>query len=165
MNKLFNYLKTLGIEEKPGRGHYQHSPAEFTRQLCGDPSYFNNAPNFTYYRALITWNYREATPENVREFEQQEKKLKTYCKKYGYILEVSYFYGDRVATIESSADAETAANYFYFRDASVKEFEQMQHEYYTTGRHDEVNAATLEIMNKYGELYKEFLRNTEAKTA
>ena len=165
MIKIFKYLQTIGIEEKPARGNYNHSPAEFVRQLCGDDSYFYNAPNFTYYRAVITWNYREATPESVQDFTRQEKQLKTYCKKYGYILDARYFYGDRIATITKETDAAAADNYFYFRDASAKEWEQMQHEYIQAGRQNEINAATLEIMNKYGELYNEFLRNTEEKTA
>ena len=165
MKKLFNYLSKSGIEEKPTRGHYTDAPAEFFRELCGDPNFFNNAPNFTYYRARIVWNYSGATAESIKDFTEQEKKLKTYCKKYGYIFEVNYFYGDRVATIIKESDKEKARNFYYFRDAARAEFEQVAHELHEAGKANETNSAARLIMDKYGALYNEFLSNTETKTA
>lgn len=64
-------------------------------------------------------------------------------------------YGEYHQTLIILPEAAAAAleNYNFFADAARTECELLQHEYYKNGRHDEVNDAMRDIMNKYGAMY------------
>ena len=167
MQKLFNYLLKIGIEETTKKArYYDEAPAVFYSVTYGDNTYFNNAPNFTYTGAVICFDYNaEAGPDYFRKFNQLEKQLNTYAKKYGYIMRAESLYNCRYIYICKASDKEKAENYYIFRDGARQECDIIAHELYTAGKPEEVNNAMRAIMDKYGAEYNEFLRATEEKTA
>lgn len=163
MERLFNYLNKIGVEEKPKNGHHEPAPAEYYRETYGDATFFDNAPNHTHPGAVVALDYNtEAPAEYFQNLNHIEKKITAYCKKYGYTCRRNTCHYSRTVYfyIEKLEDREAADSFYYFRDAARKEAEQAAHILYTQGRPDEVNATIKRIIDKYGESYTEFLQAT-----
>lgn len=144
MKKLLSWLN---------KHDYTHKPAFYTG------NYFYNAPEIKTEAAEIT-----ITSKNIREVTAKADTLRKYAGRYKYQIMIDGrihcdIYGEYHQTIILLPDAAAAAleNYYFFADAAAAECELLQHEYYMTGRHAEVNAAMLEIMNKYGAMYNRSL--------
>ena len=118
-------------------------------------SYFYNVPEISAEAATIEIN----TPD-INELRRMQKQLETYLNRYNYRIFIDarlqqhyngtyhkYYY------VTSQKNAAILEHYRIFADAARAECELLQHEYYTTGRHSEVNAAMREIMDKYGAMY------------
>lgn len=166
MEKLYNYLLKIGIDERPKRGNLDEPPAIFYRELFGNSNYFYNAPNHTHAGAVVTLNYNaEAAAEYSKNLIQIEKSLQTYCKKYNYYCrrdtchhsKTVYFY------IEKQTDRDAATTYYYYMDSCREECEQAAHELYIAGRPEKVEATLREIMQKWGAAYNERLNADETK--
>ena len=162
MEKLYNYLQKIGIQERPKHGSHNEPPAVFYRETYGDAGYFQNAPNHTHPGAVVALDYNtEAPAEYFRDLIEKETRIAAYCKKYGYFCrrdichysKTVYFY------IERQSDREAANDYFYFRDASIMECNQAAHSLYIQDRAGEVEKTLRAIMDKYGASYSEFLQS------
>ena len=161
MEKLYNYLLKIGVEERP-KHHHDNPPAVFYREQYGDPDYFRNAPNFIYPGAVVALDYNaEAPQEYFKTLREIEKKLETYCSRYAYRYTRRPCYGVVFYTIHRAADVETADSYYRFRDAARREFEQYFHIATERGETSaEIEATAAAIMDKYGAAYSEFLAAT-----
>lgn len=166
MNKLYNYLEKIGVEERPKHGHHDEPPAVFYRETYGDNSYFYNAPNHTHPGAVVALNYNvEAPQEYFRNLRRIEDRLESYCRRYNYEYSRSACYGVAFYTIERAADRAAANDYYCFRDAARRECDQAAHILYEQGRAGEVEKTLRGIMDKYGANYNEFLQATQPATA
>lgn len=164
MEKLFNYLKRIGVNESHRHARPEtESAVNFYRESFGEEKYFFNAPGFTYTGALVTFEYNaEAPAEYFRELSKIEERIKKYCRRYNYFYISSLGYGARYLTICTAADRERADNYYFFRDASIRDFETMQHQNHQNGTPEKISSEARKIMDHYGTLYNQFL---EEKTA
>lgn len=139
MEKLYNYLSKKEIT--------------YSRETFGNSNYFYNAPNYTYSGAFVTVDHLQD-----KEAEKKERLLRAYCNRYGYSIQLfNSNFCKHHYIIVPDAIRKAADNYNFFLNASLKECEEKAHELYIEGRPDEVNEALGQIMNKYGELYKESL--------
>ena len=138
MEKLYHYLKKIS--------------ADYSVEKYGE-NYFFNAPPVLYNAAVVSFDPLD------REATRTAEKIRKYCKRYGYIIFYTfhnlYTFGFAITTPENRTAAEL---YRRFSDQAAREFEEMQHEYYNTGRHNEINAAGLAIMDKYEKQYLKALK-------
>lgn len=167
MNKLYNYLLKIGVEERPKHGHHDEAPAIFYRETYGDSSYFYNAPNHTHPGAVVALDYNvDAPQEYFKNLRRIEESLERYCTRYHYEYTRRACYGVAFYTIESAADRAAANDYYYFRDAARRECEQYYHIAINNGTpQKEIETTLREIMNKYGANYTEFLQAAQPATA
>lgn len=162
MKKLFSYLSKIGIQESRKHGNHDEAPAVFYRETYGDNNYFYNAPNHTHAGAVVALDYNAEAPQSYFEnLRQIERKIESYCKKYGYRYTRRACYGVAFYTVEKIEDREAADAFYYFRDAARAEVDAAAHELYTAGKYNEVEAAARRIMDKYGAAYNEFLKEIE----
>lgn len=167
MEKLYNYLLKIGVEERPKHGNHDEPPALFYRETFGDSSYFYNAPNHTHPGAVVALDYNADAPqEYFKNLRRIEERLESYCSRYNYEYTRRACYGVVFYTIESCRDRAAANDYFYFRDAARQECEQYYHIAINHGTpQKEIETTLRAIMDKYGESYKEFIQATQPATA
>jgi hypothetical protein len=142
MNKLYKYLDKNEIN--------------YRRETFGS-RYFDNV-HYIFEGVIISMDYRHSAT--------REKLLK-YCRRYGYkIMYESRIFPDFSIhySIATATDAENAANYYYYQDKSVSEWEQMQHREYSNGNYD-INEQGKAIMQKWESLYLQTLSEQEERTA
>ena len=140
MKNLFKWLQNNGYTYEKKTAH---------------ENYFYNVPELTQEAATI-----EICSENIKEVNAKIKKLEAYLTRYNYQVYINarlhcdvFGVYHKFYYVTSDKNAAVLENYRFFADAARTECELLQHEYYAAGRHNEVNAAMREIMDKYGAMY------------
>lgn len=157
INKLCNYLKSIGVVELEKHAKSNGAPVECYRVQYGD-NYFYNAPNFSYTGVLICFDYNvDAEPEYFKNLARVEDKIRKYARRYGYeVFNSTVCPWMRSFVIASRDDREKSATFYYYRDAAIEAVNQAIHNGYISG--SPVSDADIkEIMNEYGNYYNERL--------
>lgn len=163
MDKFIKYLEKQGVQKIDRTEKYDFNVC-FEVQKIGDDSYFTEAPNFTYTRVCLYFEYNvEAGKEYFMYLNSLEKKIRSYAKKYSYDVKsyvtsygLCYFY---IARIE---DLEKAESYYHYKTNCIEEWENIYHKMCESGRKENGEKAA-RILNKiYSLRYRQFLRATEA---
>ena len=102
----------------------------------------------------------EIITKDINQLRKMQKQLENHLTRYNYHIFIDGrlnrdIYGEyhKFYYVTSEKNAATLERYNIFADAARTECELLQHEYYKTGRHAEVNDATRAIMDKYGTMY------------
>lgn len=109
-------------------------------------SYFYNADSVKVDAVSVIFNFGENTATI-------ERKIKAYCKRYGYIVAFEGFnFHCSYFTIFKPSDHNSYMLYSDFEEKSRKECEVYMHSCYSTGCKPDNNTLR-RIMNKWGLLY------------
>ncbi len=132
---------------------YTHKPAYF------GGSYFYNVPEIKTEAAEVV-----IISKNIKEVTTKADALRKYVNRYNYQIMIESrihcnVYGEYNISFYILPGEAAAAleHYNFFADAARAECELLQHEYYKSCRHDEVNNAMRVIMDKYGAMYNRSL--------
>lgn len=160
MDKFISYLKKQGVQETAKNSKHDYN-VSFVVESCGDNDYFVEAPNFTYKRVCLLFDYNVAENESYfRYLADLERKVRSYAKKYGYIVESCSCYDIRFFYITKAEDAERADHYFSFRDACIRQWEEIDHHFHNTGKFKEYSELSAKVLNRiYSLRYRQFLRS------
>lgn len=122
-------------------------------------NYFYNVPEISIEAATI-----EINTADIKELRTKQKQLEKHLQQYNYHIFIDarlqcdvYGVYHKYYYLTSCKNAAILEKYNIFADAARTECEHLQHEYYTTGRHDEVNDAMRAIMDNYGAMYNRSL--------
>lgn len=150
MKKLFAYLDKIGVNYRPVEYGY---------------NYFQNVQPFTCSAALVSFEFNEI--KSVCKWHQQEKMIRKYCNRYGYIVcNEGGCLGEYWFTVMRKADKDILNDYSVFERNSVSECEILAHKFYTGIVSGIVlNDECKKIMDYYGSLYNDFLKAVEGVTA
>lgn len=145
MYKLYKYMDKKGIayEVVTFGGEYFH----------------DNTVNVVVKGASVVLDYMLHDPKKIAH---QERALKQYCNRYGYIIkEGGSSYPIRVYWIVSASDQDSLDHYYFYQSRSVAECEKYIHEAKRAGVPDiEINEGCKKIMAAWEREYKDFLKNT-----
>ena len=159
MDKFINYLKKQGVQEVNRTSKYDFNVC-FEVQAMGDYSYFKEAPNFTYTRVCLYFEYNvEAGKEYFMYLDRLEKKIRSYAKKYGYDVK-SYCtsYGMVYFNIARIDDLEKAESYYHYKSNCIEEWENVYHRMCEAGRTENAEKAARILNRIYSLRYRQFLR-------
>jgi len=132
--------------------------------IYGDEHYFYNAPGYTYTAAEIMLENTDINPLRA-EIDKIQKYVKRYNLdifhrsniRFNYVTN-KYNYYLAIRTSENKAAAE---NYYFYRDQSITECENLIHEYHVKGIYDSMhkmlNYKLKKIIDKYGDQYNDSL--------
>lgn len=163
MEKFIKYLKKQGVQEVDRNSKYDFYVC-FEVQTMGDNSYFKEAPNFTYTRVCLYFEYNvEAEKEYFMYLNILEKKIKSYAKKYGYdVKSYATSCGLRYFNIARIDDLEKAESYYHFKTNCIEQWENIYHKMCESGRKENGEKAARILNRIYSLRYRQFLREIEA---
>ena len=147
LNNLFLYLDKIGLDHRP--------------EKIGS-TYFYNVPPMVFNVAIVSIDYDTTTPEEMKRQERAEKKLETYCKKYGYMIYNRHSTPGYRFFYVADTEQYYALDYLnMFVTESHDKCIQYMHEHH--GEPDaEVNAEVKKIMNYYGNMYNDAIKAINA---
>lgn len=136
----------------------------YNLKLYGDTGYFKNAPGYTYHAIEISLEN-----DDINALRNELLSIEKYAKRYNldifhrsnfrfnYVTN-KYNYFLVIRTAENKAAAE---NYYFYRDQSINECENLIHEYHVKGiyysMHKMLNYKLEKIIDKYGDQYNDSL--------